>query len=365
MVDLYSKLCDHAAGCSKQPSFGRSGGSRTRCLAHKEPGMVRLKSCPRARSSPSSGPGTSSPHHEHGPMMLDTAGGSTVSGGTGGGRGARRVRSVPAVASGGPAALLSRSISTTAVSRRQVPAANPASSPCSAGAAAGIGKRPRQAAPAPALLPIRQPAAGTTGSGSSCKRLRGMMQALRLPQATQAGLAGPSGEATPPPSAITTVNPRRRLPRLAAVTTTLAGPSCSGGQGIPEPTAPLAAPQAPPGAEAGARGAGPHVTTGRADPLQLKDKRRGGVGRKARVQGSPALPLINMERPSGAPPSGEESASLAGAAAGTRSGAAGASGNRAMGPAAASAAAKGIHSGRGAKVAQARHRPFGDGPNKR
>ena len=138
-----------------------------------------------------------------------------------------------------------------------------------------------------------------------------MMQALRLPQATQAGLAGPSGEATPPPSAITTVNPRRRLPRLAAVTTTLAGPSCSGGQGIPEPTAPSAAPPAPPGAEAGASGAGPHVTTGRADPLQLKDVRRGGVGRKARVQGLPALALINMERPSGAPPSGEELAPLA------------------------------------------------------
>ena len=193
-----------------------------------------------------------------------------------------------------------------------------------------------------------------------------MMQALRLPPATQAGLAGPSAEApSPPPSAITTVNPRRRLPRLAAVTTTLAGPSCSGGQGIPEPTAPLAAPQAPPGAEAGASGAEPAVTTGRANPLQLRDVHRGGVARKARVPAAPFPPVIRAEGSTCAPSCGEESAPLAGAAAGTRSGAARGSGNRAMGPAAAAAAAKGGHTGRGVEAVPAPHRPFGDGQNKR
>ena len=252
MVYQNMKRCDHPDGCSKHAGFGLRGGPRTRCANHKDPGMVNLARRPLATLSPSSGLGASR-EPGHGPAP--PSGGSNM-----------------------PAAqqILSSSLSATR----------------------GTGKRPRQAALAPASLPIRQPAADTTGSGSTRRRPRGVKQAV-LPQATQAGLAGPSAEAPPsPPQAITTVH-------------------------------------------------------------------RGGVARKARVPAAPFPTVIRADISSGAPPCGEESAPLAGAAAGTRSRAARGTGIRATGPAATAAAAKRIHSGRGVKAAQATHRPFGDGQNKR
>ena len=272
MVDVISKRCDHPDGCSKRPYFGQPGSRVKRCTTHKEPGMVGLyrKRCDHPDAS---GPGTS-PHLEHGPVMPNTAVGSAVSGRLtigcmAGGRGARGVRSVPATASSGPAALLSRGIRMLAASRKQVLAANPTSSVSPAGAARGIGKRSRQDAPVPAPVPTsslspagatrglskrsrqdasvpvsepnKQQAAG--GDGRSHKRTRGMVQALS-PQPSPAGLsaialppppphsaatdtnttqaaptAGPSAGAPPPPpqTAISRVVPRRTLRRPAAV----------------------------------------------------------------------------------------------------------------------------------------------------
>ena len=44
MVDLHNKLCDHLGGCSKQPHFVMPGGLCSRCATHKDPGMVDLHS---------------------------------------------------------------------------------------------------------------------------------------------------------------------------------------------------------------------------------------------------------------------------------------------------------------------------------
>ena len=366
MVNVIGKRCDHADGCSKQPHFGQPGSPANRCASHKDPDMVYLNmkrcddpdGCSKQASFGLPGGLRSRCATHKDTDMVYLARGSRATRSSSGGLG------TPREPGHGPVPLLD------------------------GGNMPGARKKPRQAATVPASLPIRQPAAGTTGSGRSCKRSRGMVQAL-LPQATQAEMAGPSAEAPPPPSAITTVNPRRRLSRLAAASTTMAGPNCSGGQGIPVPTAPSAAPPAPPRAKAGASGAEPHVTTGRANPLQLRDVHRRRGAKKTRAPVVPFPPVIRAAGSSGAPPSGEESAPLAGAAAGTRSGAARGTGIRVMRPAVApaaakgihsgrgaaaakgihsgrgAAAAKGIHSGRGAKAAQAPHRLFEDGQNKR
>ena len=43
MVDLNNRrCCDHPDGCSKQPNFGLSGSPAIRCATHKEPGMVNV-----------------------------------------------------------------------------------------------------------------------------------------------------------------------------------------------------------------------------------------------------------------------------------------------------------------------------------
>ena len=246
--------------------------------------MVREDRNPHARSSPSSGLCTSS-HHERRPAMLYTAVGSTVSGGTGGGRGAREVRSVPplAAASGGPAALLPRGVSMPAASPGQVPADNPANSLSPTGAARGIGKRSRQDAPVPAPVPNRQQAAG--GDGSSHKRPRGMVQAL-LPQDEP---SGPSAGAPPPPrkAANSKVIPRRTLRGAAAVSAPLAEPGCDVGKGIPATIiTPPAAPPSPLISNAGG-----WLTTGRADLLQLGCVHRGVPP-----------PVINVGGPSGEKP---------------------------------------------------------------
>ena len=157
--------------------------------------MVNLTKRRRARGSSGSPSDPSSPstasNPEHGLAMLaaaasllevgSTGSGCTGDGSTGGGRGGG--------AGGGQLAVtVAASSKRVPLSGGRVPASGrvAAASPCSAQAARGIGKKPRQdPAPVPGSEPSMQQAAGGKG-GSSNKRPRGMVQAL-LPQAAPAG----------------------------------------------------------------------------------------------------------------------------------------------------------------------------------